>query len=118
MNKIKPELLDIVEILVNLPEQKQFVGDKGTIVECYDKDNFEVEFINENGETTALCTLNSEQFIVVWQAETKQWLTPKPKLNLAADIEKRFAHLVNFELPEIPREPIRPLPNFETDKAN
>ena len=80
MNKVKPELLDIVELIVNLPEQKQFVGDKGTIVECYDKDNFEVEFINENGETIALCTLNSEQFIVVWQVLSKQWVTPTDKI--------------------------------------
>ena len=42
---IKPELLDIVELLVNLPEQKQFVGDRGTIVECYDDDHLEVEFV-------------------------------------------------------------------------
>ena len=72
-------IVDIVELIVNLPEQKQIVGDKGTIVECYDKDNFEVKFINESGETTALCTLNSEQFIVVWQVSTKQWVTPTNK---------------------------------------
>lgn len=80
MNKIKPELLDIVEILVNLPEQKQFVGDQGTIVECYDDNNFEVEFVNESGETTALCALSSKQFIVVWQIATKQWVTPTDKI--------------------------------------
>jgi hypothetical protein len=77
---IKPELLDIVEILVNLPDQKQFVGDRGTIVECYDDDNFEVEFVNESGETTALCALSSKQFIVVWQIATKQWVTPTDKI--------------------------------------
>ncbi|MBD2151645.1 DUF4926 domain-containing protein [Pseudanabaena sp. FACHB-1277] len=77
---IKPELLDIVEILVNLPDHKQFVGDQGTIVECYDDDNFEVEFVNESGETTALCALSSKQFIVVWQISTKQWVTPTDKI--------------------------------------
>jgi Domain of unknown function (DUF4926) len=77
---IKPELLDIVEILVNLPEHKQFVGAQGTIVECYDSDNFEIEFSNEDGETTALCALSSQQFIVVWKAATKQWLTPADKI--------------------------------------
>ena len=80
MNKIKPELLDIVELIVSLPEQKQIVGDKGTIVECYDQDNFEIEFINESGETTALCALSSKQFIVVWQVATKQWVTPTDKI--------------------------------------
>lgn len=77
---IKPELLDIVELLVNLPEHKQFVGSQATIVECYDSDHFEVEFSNENGETTALCALSSQQFIVVWQVATKQWVTPADKI--------------------------------------
>jgi len=73
---IKPELIDIVELLVNLPEEKQISGDRGTIVECYDSDHFEVEFINNKGETTSLCTPSSQQFRVVWQAATKQWIAP------------------------------------------
>jgi hypothetical protein len=40
-------------------------------------------------------------------------LAPEPKLNLAEAIEKRFAHLGDFELPEITREPMRAAPNFE-----
>jgi hypothetical protein len=78
---IKPEVLDIVELLVNLPEQKQFVGDRGTIVECYDDDHFEIEFVNDSGETTALCPLSSQEFIVVWKATNKQWLTIPDKVN-------------------------------------
>jgi len=35
---------------------------------------------NEDGETTALCALSSQQFIVVWKATTKQWLTPADKI--------------------------------------
>ena len=57
-----------------LPEQKQLIGTQGTIVECHDPKHFEVEFSNEDGETTALCVLSSQQFIVVWKAKTKQWL--------------------------------------------
>lgn len=34
-------------------------------------------------------------------------------LNLATLIEQRFANLGDFELPEISREPIRPVPTFE-----
>ncbi|NJL91108.1 MAG: plasmid stability protein [Coleofasciculaceae cyanobacterium SM2_1_6] len=34
-------------------------------------------------------------------------------LNLATAIEQRFAHLGNFKLPNIPREPMREPPNFE-----
>jgi Domain of unknown function (DUF4926) len=77
---IKPELLDIVELLVNLPESNQSIGTQGTIVECHDLNNFEVEFSNEDGETTALCVLSSQQFIVVWKAKTKQWLTTSDKI--------------------------------------
>jgi hypothetical protein len=76
----QPELLDIVELLVNLPESKQSIGTQGTIVECHDPNNFEVEFSNEDGETTALCALSSQQFIVVWKAKTKQWLTTSDKI--------------------------------------
>lgn len=34
-------------------------------------------------------------------------------LNLSLAIERRFAHFGDFELPTIPREPLRESPNFE-----
>lgn len=71
----QPELFDIVELLVNLPENELQVGVQGTIVECYKNDAYEIEFSNSAGETIALCTLSSEQFVVVWQAKTKSWLS-------------------------------------------
>ena len=40
----------------------------------YENGMYEVEFTNERGETIALCPLSAEQFIVVWQAETRRWL--------------------------------------------
>ena len=52
---IKPEVFDIVELIVNLPEHNQFIGSQVAIVECYDDHHFEIEFSNEDGETTALC---------------------------------------------------------------
>lgn len=76
----KPELFDIVEILVNLPEQKQFIGSQGAIVECHDDHKFEVEFSNEEGETTALLPLSDQQFIVVWKSATKQWIPTTEKV--------------------------------------
>ena len=33
-----PELLDVVELLVNLPDEGLQVGAQGTIVECYGED--------------------------------------------------------------------------------
>ena len=75
-----PELFDIVEILVNLPEQKQFIGSQGTIVECHDDHNFEIEFADDNGVTTALLALSDNQFIIVWKSATKQWIPTTEKV--------------------------------------
>jgi hypothetical protein len=77
---MKPELFDLIELLVNLPEIQQSIGTQGTIVECHDLSHFEVEFSNEDGETTALCLLSPQQFIVVWQDRTKQWLSSTDKI--------------------------------------
>lgn len=82
-----PELFDIIELLSNLPECNQSIGTQGTIVECYDDGTFEVEFSNETGETVQLCTLASQQFIVVWQSKTKQWL---PAVEKVASILKQL----------------------------
>jgi hypothetical protein len=82
---IKSELFDVVELLVNLPESQQSIGTQGSIVECHDLNHFEVEFSNEAGETTALCVLLPQQFIVVWQAQTKQWLTTTDKITAIFD---------------------------------
>ena len=95
---IKPELFDIVELLVNLPEAQQFIGSQGTIVECFDDGKYEVEFSNEEGETTALCTLSEKQFIVVWQAKTKTWLSVSERLNAVINnlSENKQQELLNF----------------------
>ena len=70
----QPELFDIVELLVDLSENLH-TGVRGTIVERYGDDVYEVEFSDSDGETLALCTLSPEQFIIVWQAKTKSWLS-------------------------------------------
>jgi hypothetical protein len=69
---MKPELFDVVELLVDLPDSNLSIGEQGAIVECLDDSNYEVEFTNQYGETVAICTLNFEQFRVVWQAKTKR----------------------------------------------
>ena len=55
---------------------------------AYDERNYEVEFINEEGKTTALCPLSAEQFIVVWQAKTKRWVP------LAGHVAALVSHLL------------------------
>lgn len=72
---IQPELFDIVELLVDLPEYNLRAGTQGAIVESYQNNAYEVEFSDSTGETLALCTLSSQQFIVVWQTKTKTWLS-------------------------------------------
>jgi hypothetical protein len=69
------ELFDIVELLIDLPEDNLKAGDQGTVVEFYNNNTYEVEFSNSEGETLALCTLTSQQFVIVWQAKTKSWLS-------------------------------------------
>ncbi|WP_088891246.1 DUF4926 domain-containing protein [Leptolyngbya ohadii] len=76
----KPELFDVVELLVNLPEQNLQAGAQGAIVEQYADDTYEVEFANADGETLALVSLPVQQFVVVWRAATKTWVPLSEKI--------------------------------------
>lgn len=67
---IQPQLFDTIELLVDLPEYQLRAGAVGAIVELYHNDEFEIEFLNDYGETEQLCTLSTHQFIVVWQHTT------------------------------------------------
>jgi hypothetical protein len=69
-----PELFDVVELLVNLPEHGLQVGAQGAIVEQYADQSYEVEFTNGAGETIALVVLPLTQFVVAWRSQTKTWV--------------------------------------------
>lgn len=71
---IEPQLFDTVELLIDLPEQNVRAGARGAIVHAHTDDMFEVEFFDEDGETMALSALPASQFIVVWRAETEEWV--------------------------------------------
>lgn len=71
---IKPELLDIVELIVDLPHYNLRVGDRGTIVEQHTDTVYEVEFSNAYGETLVCTSLSIQQFMVVWRSETETWV--------------------------------------------
>lgn len=71
---MKPELLDVVELLVDLPESAIQAGELGTIVETYDNHAYEVEFADAEGATLALQALEPEQFVVVWKNSTQAWV--------------------------------------------
>jgi hypothetical protein len=83
---MQPALFDTVELLVDLPAHNLRSGSLGAIVHAYDGGTYEVEFINSEGETMALCPLSAEQF-VVWQAKTQRWLP------LAEHIAALVSHL-------------------------
>jgi hypothetical protein len=65
-----PELFDVIELTMDIPERELYAGMQGTIVEHHGGDAYEVEFTDESGETLALLALRSDQFIVVWRAST------------------------------------------------
>ena len=54
---MKYQILDIVVLNRDLPESGLKSGDVGTVVELYDPDGIEVEFVTGAGTTQALVTL-------------------------------------------------------------
>ncbi len=68
------ELLDVIELTLDIPEQGLYAGVQGTIVECHSDAVYAVEFANEYGETLALLPLRQQQFMVVWRAKTGDWV--------------------------------------------
>jgi hypothetical protein len=68
------DIYDVIELTVDIPEKNLRAGLQGTIVHKYNDQTYEVEFTYQTGETLALLALRSEQFIVVWRAETQAWV--------------------------------------------
>ena len=97
---IEPKLFDIVELLVDLPEFNVRLGARGAIVDCYSNGEYEIEFSDRDGETIALCTLSANQFVVVWQAQTKRWLLVSEQLATVVDrlSEEEQKQVLNFAL--------------------
>jgi hypothetical protein len=55
---MKYKLLDTVVLNRDLPEHGLRTGDLGAVVEVYEPDGLEVEFVTASGKTQALVTLN------------------------------------------------------------
>ena len=80
-------LFDVVELIVDIPEHRLNTGMRGTIIECHHDDNYEIEFINDYGETINSLPVNQRQFIVVWRSDTEEWVTiPEKVANLVAKL--------------------------------
>jgi hypothetical protein len=58
-------LLDVVALLVDLPDQGLRRGQVGTVVETLAPHVFEVEFSDDDGKTYALLPLKAEQLMVL-----------------------------------------------------
>jgi hypothetical protein len=57
------KLLDVVALIQDLPEQNLYKGQVGTIIEVYEPDVFEVEFVDSQGKTYAVETLSNRSLM-------------------------------------------------------
>ncbi len=57
---MKYKLLDYIVLIHDLSEHKLHAGDLGTVVEVYEPDGIEVEFVKASGETLAVVTLSED----------------------------------------------------------
>lgn len=55
-------LLDVVELVVDVPDEQLAAGAVGTVVEIFDPPRaYEVEFVDQDGRTIALVVLTDDQ---------------------------------------------------------
>jgi hypothetical protein len=59
------QLLDVVALVEDLPEQSLLRGQVGTVVEVLGPDVFEVEFSDDEGRTYASLALPADQLLVL-----------------------------------------------------
>jgi hypothetical protein len=69
------KLFDVVELITDISETSVKMGYRGTVVECYPNELYEVEFPSEDEDGLNLLTLSAHKFIIVWQAETRTWVS-------------------------------------------
>ncbi len=87
----KPNLFDIVELIVDLPEENLAHGAQGTVVECYADGAYEVEFTDDDGQTLALCAVAPEQIRVVYrhQADADKEKVVQKLLAIVNSLDKK-----------------------------
>jgi Domain of unknown function (DUF4926) len=66
------KLLDIVALTQDLPALNLRKGQVGTIVELYEPTVFEVEFVDLQGKTYAVETLNANQLMQLYHQPVPQ----------------------------------------------
>lgn len=68
----KIELLDVVALTQDLPEQGLYRGQVGTVVEVYTPDAFEVEFVDIKGRTYAMTSVRAYQLMLLHYAPVEK----------------------------------------------
>lgn len=58
---MKYKLLDCVVLIHDLPDFGLREGDLGTVVEVYEPDGIEVEFVKASGETLVVVTISDKE---------------------------------------------------------
>jgi len=61
----KVKLLDVVALMVDLPDRGLLRGQVGTVVELLGSQVFEVEFSDDEGTTYAMLALPADQLMVL-----------------------------------------------------
>ena len=90
-----PTIGDVIELTVDIPKKNLRAGVQGTIVHRHRNEAYDVEFTDENGETVDFLALHPEQFIVVWRAETQEWVPiVEQAMMLIANLPDRAAREV------------------------
>ncbi|MDQ3248580.1 MAG: DUF4926 domain-containing protein, partial [Chloroflexota bacterium] len=89
------ELFDVVEAIIDLPNENIRAGMRGTIVEDFSDGAYLVEFANEYGETLEMPALTITQFIVVWRDATHAPVSvAEQAAALVANLPDNAAHQV------------------------
>jgi hypothetical protein len=92
-------LFDVVELIVDLPQQGLYAGMCGTVLEMHGAGQaFEVEFSDEQGQVVSFLALPPEHFVVIWRAQERQWVsTPERLAQLVARLpEPVGAEVLDF----------------------
>ncbi len=67
----QPKLLDLVAVTNDSGDERVEVGDVGTVVEILPPDGLEVEFLDRDGRTRCLATLNANHVLVLNRERTR-----------------------------------------------
>ena len=85
----KPEMFDLVEMIVDAPKAGLRVGDQGNIIEIFgDGQEYMVEFIDDEGYTTHLINLEPRTFVVAHRHQMKE---PVSAIDQIGDIVARLS---------------------------